>query len=113
MNYLTLYLLLATDKAITSPAAEGQPAAQPAVKLEHPSATCLSRDQPPGIYQPHGYRARPLRQASYKSGLLKAQVASAATRLEFTASVIANAVGYLVLTSGLLLLLRIAEVGLA
>ncbi len=113
MNHLTMYLLLATDKAATSPAVEGQPAAQPAVKLAHPSDTRLSKAQPPGIYQPHGQRARPLYQASYKSGLLKVQGASAATRLEFTASVIANAVGYLVLTSGLLLLLHIAEVGLA
>jgi hypothetical protein len=109
MNHLTLYLLLATDKAVTPNAVESQLATQVASFAD----TGLSRVRTPGIYQPRGYNAQPLCQASYRPATLKKQGASAAIGLQFTASVIANTIGYLMLTSGLLLLLHIAQASLA
>ena len=109
MNHLSLYLLLAADHA-----AEPEVPGTDVTAEESPARQVRGRagQQAKPVYEPRRQAGKALLQASYRR-VPAAQCQSAAFgSVGFSVSVLANAAGFLLMTSGLLLLLHIAHASL-
>lgn len=106
MNNLTLYLLLAADQAEQSASVDGRTVGE----VEILPANVKPKAARTGIYQPRQYGPQTLRQASYRPANGTHRRTGDVRTLAFSATVVANAMGFLALASGTLLLLQIAQV---
>jgi hypothetical protein len=93
----------------------------PASESEHKAEICTTfqstnKRRPVVVFDPHrpaSAGGKPLLQASRHQIAMPVRAHTSVAALAFGASVLANAVGYLLMTGALLMLLRIAQLSLA
>lgn len=109
---LSLYLLLAAENEPEFKAPTRVVNANSSAQLIAPGLPHSAKPLTSSVYEPCRHSCKALHQASYRQSPAAQSKAMAFRSLGFSASVLGNTCGFLLITAGLFILLQIAQVSL-